>query len=193
MIEDFNDKSQPESDIRIHFNEEVLNSAKIKVIGVGGGGSNAVNRMIESRLEGVEFVVANTDLQALKGSKAPMKIQLGVKLGGTIDVEAEVVADDIVVTIADRGLGIPAGDLDRLFERYHRGSNVSGIVGTGVGLYLVKMAVDLHGGSIEVKSREGEGSRFTIRLPIKRASAMTHWPPAGIEPAAPMDAPSIAG
>ena len=80
MIEDFNDKNQPESDIRIHFNEELLNSAKIKVIGVGGGGGNAVNRMIESRLEGVEFVVANTDLQALKGCKAPVKIQLGVKL-----------------------------------------------------------------------------------------------------------------
>jgi cell division protein FtsZ len=80
MIEDFNDKSQPESDIRIHFNEELLNSAKIKVIGVGGGGGNAVNRMIESHLEGVEFVVANTDLQALKGCKAPVKIQLGVKL-----------------------------------------------------------------------------------------------------------------
>jgi cell division protein FtsZ len=80
MIEDFNDKGQPENDIRIHFNEELLNTAKIKVIGVGGGGGNAVNRMIESRLEGVEFVVANTDLQALKGSKAPVKIQLGVKL-----------------------------------------------------------------------------------------------------------------
>ncbi|HUI85261.1 MAG TPA: cell division protein FtsZ [Candidatus Binatia bacterium] len=80
MIEDFNDKGQPEGDIRIHFNEELLNSAKIKVIGVGGGGGNAVNRMIESRLEGVEFVVANTDLQALKGSRAPVKIQLGVKL-----------------------------------------------------------------------------------------------------------------
>ena len=80
MIEDFNDKNQPENDIRIHFNEELLNSAKIKVIGVGGGGGNAVNRMIESHLEGVEFVVANTDLQALKLSNAPVKIQLGVKL-----------------------------------------------------------------------------------------------------------------
>ena len=79
MIEDFNDKSE-DNDIRIHFNEELLNNAKIKVIGVGGGGGNAVNRMIESRLEGVEFVVANTDLQALKLSKAPVKIQLGVKL-----------------------------------------------------------------------------------------------------------------
>src|SRR6201987_4799348 len=77
MIEDFNQK---ENDLRIQFNEELLNSARIKVIGVGGGGGNAVNRMIESRLEGVEFVVANTDLQALKGSKEPVKIQLGVKL-----------------------------------------------------------------------------------------------------------------
>jgi cell division protein FtsZ len=80
MIEDFSDKTQPASDIRIQFNEETLNSAKIKVIGVGGGGGNAVNRMIESHLEGIEFVVANTDLQALKLSHAPVKIQLGVKL-----------------------------------------------------------------------------------------------------------------
>jgi cell division protein FtsZ len=80
MIEDFSKKGKPEDDIRIHFNEEQLNSAKIRVIGVGGGGGNAVNRMIESHLEGVEFVVANTDLQALKLSNAPVKIQLGVKL-----------------------------------------------------------------------------------------------------------------
>jgi cell division protein FtsZ len=77
MIEDFNEK---ESDLRIQFNEDAINSAKIKVIGVGGGGGNAVNRMIESHLEGIEFVVANTDLQALKLSRAPVKIQLGVKL-----------------------------------------------------------------------------------------------------------------
>src|SRR5271167_1941243 len=80
MIEDFSKKDEPEDDIRIHFHEELLNSARIRVIGVGGGGGNAVNRMIESRLEGVEFVVANTDLQALKLSHAPVKIQLGVKL-----------------------------------------------------------------------------------------------------------------
>ncbi len=79
MIEDFSQQPQ-DNDIRIHFNEDALNSAKIKVIGVGGGGGNAVNRMIESHLEGIEFVVANTDLQALKLSRAPVKIQLGVKL-----------------------------------------------------------------------------------------------------------------
>jgi cell division protein FtsZ len=61
------------------FSEE-LQPAKIKVIGVGGGGCNAVNRMIRAKLEGVEFIAANTDLQALKFSQAPVKLQLGAKL-----------------------------------------------------------------------------------------------------------------
>ena len=67
-------------DIRIQFHEDPRNQAKIKVIGVGGGGGNAVNRMIDAKVEGVEFVAANTDLQALQLSRAPKKIQLGVKL-----------------------------------------------------------------------------------------------------------------
>jgi cell division protein FtsZ len=67
-------------EVRIQFNEDPRNNAKIKVIGVGGGGGNAVNRMICAGVEGVEFVVANTDLQALQMSRAPVKIQLGTKL-----------------------------------------------------------------------------------------------------------------
>ena len=69
-----------ETDIRISFNEEARNDAKIKVIGVGGGGGNAVNRMIDAGMDGIEFIAANTDLQALRMSRAPVKIQLGVKL-----------------------------------------------------------------------------------------------------------------
>jgi len=65
--------------IRMSFSEE-LSPAKIKVIGVGGGGCNAVNRMIRAKVEGVEFITANTDLQALKLSQAPVKLQLGAKL-----------------------------------------------------------------------------------------------------------------
>jgi cell division protein FtsZ len=67
-------------EIRIHYNEDIARGAKIKVIGVGGGGGNAVNRMIAAKLEGVEFIVANTDVQALQLSQAPVKLQLGVKL-----------------------------------------------------------------------------------------------------------------
>jgi two-component system, OmpR family, sensor kinase len=100
--------------------------------------------------------------------------------GGAIVVDAAMAADEVVVVIADHGIGIPESDLDRLFERYHRGSNVSGIVGTGVGLYLVKMVVDMHGGAVTVDSKEGDGARFTIRLP--------RWPAA----AAVAEAPSIA-
>jgi cell division protein FtsZ len=66
--------------IRISFSEENLSGAKIKVIGVGGGGCNAVNRMIRAKVEGVEFIAANTDLQALKLCQAPTKLQLGGKL-----------------------------------------------------------------------------------------------------------------
>ena len=67
--------------IRISFSEEnQQQGAKIKVIGVGGGGCNAVNRMIRAKVEGVEFIAANTDLQALKLSQAPVKLQLGGKL-----------------------------------------------------------------------------------------------------------------
>jgi cell division protein FtsZ len=67
-------------EVRISFHDDARNNAKIKVIGVGGGGGNAVNRMINAQVEGVEFVVANTDLQALQMSQASVKIQLGVKL-----------------------------------------------------------------------------------------------------------------
>mgnify|MGYP000256494549 CR=1 FL=1 len=68
------------SSLRIDFAEEATNGAVIKVIGVGGGGGNAINHMIEAGVEGVQFIAANTDLQALKTSKAPIKIQLGAKL-----------------------------------------------------------------------------------------------------------------
>ena len=69
-----------DDDIRIHYHDEIPHGAKIKVIGVGGGGNNAVNRMIAAKVEGVEFIAANTDVQALQVSNAPVKLQLGVKL-----------------------------------------------------------------------------------------------------------------
>ena len=61
-------ESVPEANIRFLFEEGLRTGACIKVVGVGGGGSNAVNRMIAAGLGGVEFLVANTDVQALKGS-----------------------------------------------------------------------------------------------------------------------------
>lgn len=71
---------QPSSALRLMIDDSTHRGARIKVIGVGGGGSNAVNRMVAEGLDGVEFIVANTDLQALRLNRAPVKLQLGEKL-----------------------------------------------------------------------------------------------------------------
>ncbi|MCX5779909.1 MAG: cell division protein FtsZ, partial [Firmicutes bacterium] len=64
----------------LDFDVDMQQFADIKVIGIGGGGSNAINRMIEANLQGVEFIAVNTDCQALYRSKAEKKIQVGGKL-----------------------------------------------------------------------------------------------------------------
>ncbi len=73
------DEKETESSLPITLEEQMV-PARIKVIGVGGGGGNAVNRMIDSRMRGIEFVAANTDLQALRNCRAPHKLQLGPNL-----------------------------------------------------------------------------------------------------------------
>lgn len=89
-----------ETPIRFLFEEERVIGACIKVIGVGGAGSNAVNRMIEAGVEGVEFLVANTDVQALELSHAPVKLQIGAKLtkglgaGANPDVGRQAALED---------------------------------------------------------------------------------------------------
>ena len=71
------------------------------------------------------------------------------------------------ICVKDEGIGIPEADMSRLFERYYRGSNVASIVGTGIGLFLVKVVVDLHLGTINVTSQKGAGSVFEVRMPLK--------------------------
>jgi signal transduction histidine kinase len=73
-----------------------------------------------------------------------------------------------VLAVRDEGVGIPAADLPHIFERFRRGSNVLGRVeGTGIGLASARAIVEQHGGSIAVESVEGEGSTFTVRLPLR--------------------------
>ena len=90
-------------------------------------------------------------------------------------VECYVAADDgddrVVFSVQDRGIGIPPGDLPRLFETFHRGANVGNIQGTGIGLNIVKECVELHQGNIEVESEPGRGTIFHVRLPAPIAGA----------------------
>src|SRR4029453_13449330 len=84
----------------ISFVEEEARGARIKVVGVGGGGGNAISRMIASGLQGIEFIAVNTDLQALRSNRAPVKIQIGSKLtkglgaGANPDVGRQAAVED---------------------------------------------------------------------------------------------------
>jgi cell division protein FtsZ len=128
-----------DSSIRISFNEEPRNDAKIKVIGVGGGGGNAVNRMIDAGVEGIEFIVANTDLQALRMSHAPVKLQLGVKLTNGLGAGAN----------PEVGRKAALEDSDKIIEALEGADMVfvttglGGGTGTGAAPIIASLAVEM--------------------------------------------------
>jgi cell division protein FtsZ len=128
-----------EQDIRIQFHEEARNNAKIKVIGVGGGGNNAVNRMIETGVEGVEFITANTDLQALQMSRAPKKLQLGVKLTNGLGAGANPeVGRQAALEDTDRIIAALEG-ADMVFVT----SGLGGGTGTGAAPIIASLASEM--------------------------------------------------
>lgn len=95
--------------------------------------------------------------------------------GGEIVVEVAEEGEDrswAVITVKDQGIGIPTSDLPYIFEWFRRAANVFGrISGTGIGLASARQVVEQHGGTLEVISREGVGSVFTVRLPVKSPEA----------------------
>ena len=76
-----------------------------------------------------------------------------------------------LIEVADQGIGIPVEDQARLFESFHRASNVGNRQGTGLGLVIVKKAVELHGGTITIDSKVDAGTRISVRLPLALAPA----------------------
>jgi signal transduction histidine kinase len=90
--------------------------------------------------------------------------------GGRVDVMAREEDSNLVLNVVDRGIGISSWDLPHIFEKFYRvqSAREAGIRGTGLGLALAKDAAEVHGGTIEVESELGAGSRFTVTLPINR-------------------------
>ena len=127
------------NDIRIHFHEDAKNNAKIKVIGVGGGGGNAVNRMISAHVEGIEFIVANTDAQALELSHAPIKLQIGTKLTSGLGAGAN----------PDVGRKAAMEDADKIIEALEGADMVfvtagmGGGTGTGAAPIIASLASEM--------------------------------------------------
>lgn len=87
-------------------------------------------------------------------------------VGGNVRLKILSQGQQTVFEVSDEGIGIPAEEIDHLFESFHRASNVGDIQGTGLGLAIVKLSVDLHGGTVEARSRLGHGTRFTVRLGV---------------------------
>jgi cell division protein FtsZ len=140
--------SSPEG-IRIQYQEEMPRGAKIKVIGVGGGGGNAVNRMIQARVEGVEFIAANTDVQALQLCEAPVKLQLGVKLTSGLGAGAN----------PDVGRRAALEDSDKIIEALEGADMVfvtaglGGGTGTGAAPVIASLASEMGALTVAVVTR----------------------------------------
>ncbi len=129
----------------------------------------------------LERMLGNLLFNAIKYSPA----------GGDVVVAVAREGEAAVVSVRDEGIGIPATDLQRLFERFHRAGNVGDIAGTGLGLATARQIVEQHGGTIGVSSSHGAGTTVTVRLPLSPAeTAPAHdpSPPGALAYADPTDA-----
>jgi signal transduction histidine kinase len=104
----------------------------------------------------LRHVLTNLITNAVKYSAAGRSVRVNVRREGP----------SAIITVADHGVGIPAADLQRLFQPFQRGCNVSDLPGTGLGLVIVKKCLDAHGGSLELDSVEGVGTTARITLPL---------------------------
>jgi PAS domain S-box-containing protein len=104
----------------------------------------------------VRHIVTNLLSNALKYSPQGGKVGLHLRCG----------TDVVTISVEDQGIGIPDGGRKRIFEAFHRFENVGAISGTGLGLAILKRSVDRHGGTVDFESKEGEGTKFTVTLPV---------------------------
>ncbi len=144
------DTRQPGTGINIFIDDDPpLTGARIKVIGIGGGGSNAVNRMIEAGIEGIEFLVANTDLQALKRSRAPIKIQLGSRLTKGLGAGADPnVGREAALEDSDKIIEVLEG-ADMVFVT----TGLGGGTGTGSAPIIASLATELDALTVAVVTK----------------------------------------
>src|SRR5438046_8551802 len=87
--------------------------------------------------------------------------------GSEVSLSLSRRGEQAVIEVRDRGIGIPVQDQPRLFDSFHRASNVENRPGTGLGLAIVKKSVELHGGEIGLTSAVGSGTRFTVMIPLR--------------------------
>ena len=160
---------------------ESVDGAGSAIVELAEVASDAVERLRTAAVQAevsVQLVVLSADTRIV-GERRQLLSAIGNLIdnaikysdsGTVVDVTVEAVADAVVVKVADQGIGIPTRDIDRIFERFYRvdqaRSRQTG--GTGLGLAIVRHAVVNHEADIDVESRLGEGSTFTIRFPSSK-------------------------
>jgi signal transduction histidine kinase len=132
-------ESSTERRCPIHFEEHALDDAPARV---------------DERL--LTIVLSNLLSNAVKYSPAGLPVQLSIRRA----------PQEVIFEISDHGMGIPEVDQQYLFSTFHRGSNVGHILGTGLGLTIVKRCAELHGATVSFTSTEGRGTTFVLRLPV---------------------------
>jgi len=133
------ESTKTDRSVKFLLDEPRSNGAVIKVIGVGGGGTNAVNRMIDAGVEAVEFIVANTDTQALQVSRAPTKLQIGAKLTNGLGAGADpYVGRSAALEDTDRIIEVLEG-ADMIFVA----AGLGGGTGTGAAPIIANLAAEL--------------------------------------------------
>ena len=150
--------------MRLTLDEEARMGARIKVVGVGGGGSNAVSRMVQAGISGVEFMVANTDAQALKANPAPVKIQIGGKLTKGLGAGADPnVGRQAALEDTDKLIQALSG-ADMVFVT----TGLGGGTGTGAAPVIASLATELGALTIAVVTKP---FKFEGRKRFKQAEA----------------------
>jgi two-component system sensor histidine kinase SenX3 len=164
-----------------------------------------MNKVIEAAVDRCRIDADDRDIKIVVKSEPELEVlgseeQLAMAIGNLVEnainyspdgtrvaVTAQPIGDLVEVTVSDQGVGIPSGDLERVFERFYRvdraRSRETG--GTGLGLSIVKHVASIHGGDVRVWSVEGQGSTFTVRLPLRLD------PVAGQTGAARQDEPAV--
>jgi cell division protein FtsZ len=147
----------PRTELRLTLAEENRKGARIKVVGIGGGGGNAVNRMIRMGLEGVEFIITNTDQQALTSNVAPVRLQIGAKLTKGLGAGADpVVGRQAALEDTEKLIGVLDG-ADMVFVT----TGLGGGTGTGAAPVIASLASELGALTVAVVTKpfKFEGKR----------------------------------
>ena len=180
-----------------------MNTAKtVLILGGGWGGLTAAHHLrgllpSEHRVRVIErnatFSLGVSNMGVMTGDREPHQIRremAKLKRDGiewvhadvrgidptarTVETDKGTISGDyVVIAVRDYGIGIDEEDLNRIGERFFRAKTSTGIAGTGIGLNVVRALLDLHSGSLDIQSKKGKGSTFTIRLPIAGPAEQT--------------------